>query len=663
LLACLLALFGCRASPEIAFDPSTVCCHEWIKEIEYPDVYAAADPCAEQTPLIPPPTVRRFEELEYVSLTLEEAVQLALTNSEVIRHIGGRIVAAPGTATTVFDPSIIETDPRVGVEAALSAFDAQFYTSLGFQQQEREQNINSQNAATYSDFRWRQEEYARFRMGVGKVTAAGTEFSFDNETLQIGSNAPFWRVPNYYDTTFSASMRHRLLQGGGLEFNRIAGPSATPGNYRGVLIARLNTDLALSEFEMSVRNLLRDVERAYWELYFAYRDLDAKMEGRGYALEAWELEKRRVEADLRPPDQEAFVREQYYGAQAAVENALSGINAAPGVLGAEQQLRSLLGLPASDGRILRPSTPPLTADLQFDWEESLGLSLMRRVELRRQRWKVKQRELELIASRNFRLPRLDAVAQYQWRGMGDELFSGHDFLGYSDGALAEVFNGDLQGWTLGFEFTEPIGRRAGHAAVRNAELLLRREEAILREQERQISLELRSAFTELDRAYAVTRSNYNRHVAAQIQLAAERKRNSVGETRLDLVLQAQRNAVVAEVAFHRALVDYNLAVSQMNLVRGVLLDSLQVYLTEGPVSCDSYESAVREARRFARRCIPPRAVVPFPVSAGPYPQSLGEQPMATAGRESVDRAGPAPSGGPAEILPTPSSEPAVPPSP
>lgn len=613
LLGFALVSLGCRTSTDVAFkSASPVSRGQLVKNIEYPDVAIPADSDFESNALLPPPTVRRFDELEFVDLSLEEAVQLALTNSEVIRQVGGRIIAAPGTTSTVLDPSIVDTDPRVGVEAALAAFDAQFFTNMGVLEQNRE--LNNQNPLN----QFRDEAFKRFQMGASKITATGTQFSFDNETLRTYTDAFFTRVPTTYDTVFSAKMRQPLLQGAGLEFNRIAGPLATPGAYRGVLLGRINTDIALTDFQLNVRNLMRDVERVYWELYFSYRDVDAKSQGRQYALEAWELERERVEARLRPPDQEAFVREQYYAAQAAVENALSGGNGTLGVFGAERELRSLLGLAASDGRLLRPSTPPSTADLQFDWEESLGLSLMRREELRRQRWRVKQRELELVASRNFRLPKLDAIGQYQWRGYGDDLWSGQE------GALKEVFTGDLQGWGVGIEMATPIGQRAGNAAVRNAQLLLRREEVILREQERQIALELRGAFTELDRAYVVTRSNYNRHVAAQIQLAAERKRNSVGETRLDLVLQAQRNAVVAEIAFHRALVDYNLAVSQMNLSRGTLLESMQVYLAEGPVTPTTYQSAVREARRFANRSTPLRSVFTMdPITGGVVPQDMG----------------------------------------
>ena len=53
-----------------------------------------------------------------------------------------------------------------------------------------------------------------------------------------------------------------------------------PGVNQGVVLARLNTDIALADFEASVRNLVSDVEVAYWELYFAYRNLDAALAGR-----------------------------------------------------------------------------------------------------------------------------------------------------------------------------------------------------------------------------------------------------------------------------------------------------------------------------------------------------------------------------------------------
>ena len=55
----------------------------------------------------------------------------------------------------------------------------------------------------------------------------------------------------------------------------------------GVMIARIRTDETLADFEGGVRNLMHDVEDAYWELYFAYRDLEARKMGRDSALETW----------------------------------------------------------------------------------------------------------------------------------------------------------------------------------------------------------------------------------------------------------------------------------------------------------------------------------------------------------------------------------------
>lgn len=606
---------GCRSSSDISFDESYPHYRSMAQSIDYPDVPVSLEGPPAGSPHVRPPTVRRFEDIEYVDLTLEEAIRLAIDNNETVRQAGGVILRATNTAATIYDPAIQETDPRFGVESALSAFDAQLATTFSVGHRERQLNLEN------PDLRYRLEQLGGMNVGVSKIAATGTQMKLESQTGYLGSNIPFNRVPSLFDTQLIASVRHPLLQGSGVEFNRIAGPNATPGNYRGVLLARLNNDVSLVDFQYSVRNLLRDVERGYWELYFAYRDLDAKTEGRRYAIESWELEKRRVDAQLRSPDQEAYAREQYYAAQVSVENAISGERGVGGILGAEREMRSLLGLPAVDGKLLRPTTRPLTIDIQFDWEESLEHGVTRREEVRRQRWKVKQRQLELIAARNFTLPQLNAFGQYNYRGGGDNL------LGQSDAAFNELLTGNLQGWALGVEMLSPVGRRQGYAAARNAELWLRREEALLVEQERQISLELRGAFTELDRAYVVTRSSFNRHVAAQIQLDAERRRNAVGDTRLDLVLDAQRRSVMAEVAFHRAIVDYNQALSAVNLARGTLFESLDVYLTEGPWSAESHESAQYRALRLTPRTHHDPVVLPPPFSRGEFPQRTDDGPV------------------------------------
>ena len=587
-------LGGCRSSEKLSEPVSSL--SPVVQEIEYPDVERGAASLFDVEAIQEPPSARRPQDSEKWPLTLDEAIRIALKNSQVVRDSGGRVVSAPQGAVTVFDPAIQEADPRSGVEAALSAFDAQFSSNVIGEQTDRSFNNvffgGGQAGVTTTT--------ADVQTGISKQTATGTQFSVSNATNYNRSSIPpsdFQRFSSVFDTLVIGELRHPLLQGAGAEFNRIAGPNATPGNYNGVLMARISSDVSLADFEIQVRNLLRDVETTFWELHFAYRDLDAKREGQTLSLEAWQLESQRVDAGIRTPDQEAFARQQYYANQASVENALSGLlNGTGGVYAVERRLRSLLGLPTSDGRIIVPASDPISIDTVFDWQDSLQTALNKRVELRRQQWQVKRSDLELVAARNFQKMRVDLVGQYRYRGFGDDLFGDHEAS-----AFDSLSTGNLQEWRVGMEISGPIGNRLGNAALRHAELRQMRERVILEEMERQISHELNAAFTELDRAYMVTRSHYNRRTATLIRLKSERDKNDKGLADLDLVLDAQRQAVDAESGYYRALVDYNLAILNVFYTRGTLLEHHRVALAESAWSDAAQASAQKLARKLVER--------------------------------------------------------------
>jgi len=44
-------------------------------------------------------------------MTLAEATRVAFSNSEVIRSLGGSVVAAPAGTATMFNPALAESDP------------------------------------------------------------------------------------------------------------------------------------------------------------------------------------------------------------------------------------------------------------------------------------------------------------------------------------------------------------------------------------------------------------------------------------------------------------------------------------------------------------------------------------------------------------------------
>lgn len=639
-VACFCAL-GCglgKQQTSLPGDADTAYVAKQIRQIEYPDVNAPAAQQVLDTPA--PPSLRAGQHPPLRSFSLEEAMQTALANSPVVRDMGGTVLQSPATVATIYGPATTDTDPRFGVDAALSEFDAQVAAGAFFENNDRAFNNSVAGLGT----RFFQQDLNRYNVELRKRTAQGTLLAARQNFIYDFNNSPFNTGPDKpvnwpWTTQIEGEVRQPLLQGAGVDFNRIAGPSGTPGFNRGVLIARINVDVSLADFEAAVTQLASEVENAYWELYFAYRDLDAKMAARERAYDTW----RQVQTlhENGPGTQlgaisEAQAREQLYRLDAEVQDALIGrmqektntevFRGTGGVFASERRLRRIIGLPAADETLLRPADEPSLARIEFGWEEVVAESISRRVELRRQKWQIKRRELELVAARNYLLPRVDAVGLYRFRGIG------HDLVGRGDdpfdSAIGNLVTGDYQEWMMGVEMTNPIGYRQGHAAVRNAQLLLMREHSVLEEQQKEIVSDLSGAVSDLQRAHELAQTNYNRRMAALRQLdllgALLREADNIEKPRLlDLQLDAQRRFADAESLYFRSLAEYMVAIKNVHLEKGSLLSYNDIHLAEG----DWPDKAYRDAWKRERMRVGPTRLEnyirePRNVSQGTYPQHI-----------------------------------------
>lgn len=652
LLLGALAASGCRSDACRDCDP-------WTGElaapqelaIEFPDTETVTPSDAEDA--MPPVLLSRDWPPEFSDVTLEEAVHLALQKSEVLRDLGGLVLRAPAAVRTVHDPAIQFTDPRFGVEAALSAFDASFVFNSFWQNNDRPFNnfIESLGANFF------QQDLSQYNFELAKRTAAGTQLSVRHIWDYDFNNSPVNFVPNLpWAAQLVGEIRQPLLQGAGVEFNRIAGPDAVPGVYNGVLVARLNSDITLAAFEGAVKDLVSNVENMYWELYFAYRNVEAKVAARNQALLLLEkLENYQRTGQIGGSRSEvAQAEEQYFRLQAEVQDAITGrqleksnanvFRGTGGVLYYERRLRRAIGLPASDGKLLRPVTEPSMAKVGYDWEDIAQEAVMRRVELRQQKWEIRRLELELRAARNYLKPKLDAVASYRFRGLGHDLLDPHRAGSNSfDNAYRSLTTGDFQEWGLGVELSVPIGFRTGHAAVRNAELQLARARAILHEQEQEVLSDLTSAVAELDRAYLLMQTNYNRRKSAHDLVASlEVERENADEANmanvLSRLLDAQLKAADADSQFYRALAEYAFGIKQIHYEKGSLLEFNGVYLSEGPWPHKAYhDAAERIANSHLLPSLSEHKLEPPPiVSAGVYRQDLGSPDLPEASGEAPE---------------------------
>ena len=619
-------LSGCRSNvPEFSggcYDHRPV-----ATQIEYP---AVSPPCEPDHPYaLPPRSLEDGPPQNFWDLTYQEVMQISLGNSEVLRDLGVRVLRSPESVTTVFDPAIRESDPLFGTEAALSEFDAQISTSYFWDQNDRAVNnaILQGDVPGGSPFQL-QQDLGTYRTELSKVAATGTRFSLGNLTGYDQSNQDGNFFTSSWDTQFELGVRQPFLQGSGIAFNRIAGPAARPGFdfSSGVLIARINTDISLADFEQGTRDFVSQLEDAYWDLYFAYRDLDAKVIARDSALQTWRTVQAKLARGLRggEADKEAQAREQYFLFESFVQDALNGAptgGPSVGIYRGERRLRRLMGLPSNDGRLIRPADEASPARVEFVWEDALSEALTRRVELRRQRWQIKRRDLELIAARNFVLPRLDGVALYRWRGFGDDL-TGNSGGGRFASAYKDLGSGDHQEWQLGLQMQTPLGFRQGWAGVRNAELQLAREKAVLKDQKLAISHTLSDALSESIRAHAAVRNNFNRLNAAIQRTNATQAAFQVDQTSLDMVLDSQQRLANARTSYFLALTQFRKAIKNVQLEKGSLLTFNGILLNEGSWPEKAYADAAVLQCRWRPKRIDYRLTSPPPISQGTLPCRL-----------------------------------------
>ncbi len=565
--------------------------------IDYPAV--ATETAPEAMYAQRPRTVLDRQRDQIWEITLSDAIQLAVQNNSLIRtradnRSPSAILSAGERAPSAYDPSIQDSGVLFGgrgVSGALAAFDTQFTTSMLWGRDKPTRNSTLAGPG-------RTEEVAEFGSQLSKQFAFGGSLKLDHTMDYFRTNqASGLRFPSAYTGNLGAEYRQPLWAGAGTEFTRIAGPisqsfGGLSGVNQGVVIARINQDLSLADFEANVITMLKDTEDLYWELYLRYREYDTAVTARNSALQSWREAHRILEAGGKAgfkPSDEAQSRDFYFQTRAATETALSNIYSA------EVVLRRILGLPVNDGRMMRPTDEPTTAAFTPSWEASLTEALTQRVELRKQKWTIKSYELQLCAAESLTRPRLDFVSGYQINGLGDDLLGHYESPDQFSTVYGSMTKGNFTGWNLGFEFTMPLGFRAAHAQVRNIELRLAKARDQLAAQEMEISHEIAQDFQVLAVQYTTAQTNFNRYRAAKQRVQLFRAEVEAGSKTFDVLLRALSSQAEAEVAYFRSLIEYNKGITALHVHKGTLLPHDHVWLNESDWTPEAYKDALRHA--------------------------------------------------------------------
>lgn len=551
-----------------------------------------------------PRRVRHPQQEELWPVTRADVMRMALERVAIIRDRGSflspgnSLLNNPEGTPSAFDSAIAESGGNGGgrgVDAALSDFDTTFAAGNLWGRNELIQNNRFLSGglppgATLTD------ETSQFTSRLERYLDSGGRVALSHNWNYSLNNAPNRLFGSNYIGLLQAEYRQPLLAGFGSDFTDVSGPLGKGGRSgtvgQGVAIARINTNVSLTEFETRVQTLLKNVEDLYWDLVQSSRAYEIERASRDDARKLWEQTKGRVDAGLEKAGaaDEAQAREYFYERSAAAEDALTNFYQAEG------QLRRLIGLPVNDGKFLHPVEEPMSAEFSPDWRLSLAEALTRRRELRRQQLVIKSLNAQCAAAKSLVRPQMDFVSAYRLNGFGDDLFGGDDAAG--PGGLGSAYETlarrDQTGWNLGFEFSVPLGLRAANAQVRNLELRLAKARAALKAQETEISHELSNAFQNLDRWYSVAEMNHHRLEAAHQRVKTVEADYRAGRSQLDLLLRARLSEAQSEAARSRSLAEYNKAIAELHYRKATLLEHHNIELTEGSWNPAAYANALKQ---------------------------------------------------------------------
>ncbi|TWU65627.1 TolC family protein [Crateriforma conspicua] len=613
--------FFLKESPELQHYLNTA------TQIEYPDV--EVESLAETREALPPLSINNHD-YQFWDLTLEECVNMALHNAKFMITTNGIAEQRANTAEqfiagtsdqfgSVYDVAIAQSTtqsipltvdgngnrvlPRGvlranqvgGVEDALAEFDAQATAFFDYQKGDRPNNVLPGNVFNpvfaQSDTATQQSAISK-RFATGGVATLRQQILYSRNNTQPNSIAR--SVASDWTAIVEAQVQHPLMRNRGTLVNRIP-----------VVLASLNEDISIAEFELQVRNLVRDVEVAYWDLYVAYRAFASVAVGRNSAQVTADFAKLNMEEGIGTIQDLKQAQGQYHSFQNQLVGTLTGSNVLGqdrfGVFGRERRLRELIGQSATDGRLIRPIDEPTIARVEHDWFVSTAQMLYLNAELRQTKFRIKQSELELMSAKNQILPEVNLSLLYRWVGVGDQLGPperrAQNFPLPGSSALGELTEGNYQEGGVRLEITPPaFGARRELTRINGAEWRLVREKANLQEKERLLTFLLSDAITKTATHYRQIQISAAQWADAEDEVDARLANLKEGRGDTNVVLQSQQRRADAQIAYYRAVGEYNKSLNYVDYLVGTLLVNNGITVSEGPWHEKAYCDALERAR-------------------------------------------------------------------
>ena len=530
--------------------PNSVASRFLIPEQQSIDIRPPSELPKARIPDVPEPATvsKPMSDAEGRLISLDEAIQLSLTNGKVVRVLAG--VAAVASGSTIYDPAISNTfiDQETGrfdpVLSVRNSYDRTGTPSANF-------DPASPVGARVDGLR---TDSYNLSTQLSKTNTLGGTASIGFTDSLTGLEPGVFPLNPQNSRTAAMTLTQPLLKGAG-----------RTANLAPIVIARLNTERSFFQFKDSLQESVRGVIEAYWALIFARTDLWARQQQVRQGQAAYD----RAEARFRGKIGNAAEVAQ---ARLALANfRTSQIAAQANAILREAALRNILGLPPADGEKLIPNTAPSFERHEFKWDELLRLAEENRPDLVELKLVIEVDQQRLAQAQNQSRPQVDLQAIYRWHGLEGITPTGA-VLGSSAGRFTDL--------TLGIQLGLPLGLRRDRASLREQQLTVARDWANLEQGLHSAIHQVANSKRFLAQHYEQYRALKEAREAAQVNLDRQLAENSAGRAIFLNVLQAITdwgNAVSAEA---QALTQYNTELANLERVTGTILETHAIHFYE-----------------------------------------------------------------------------------
>jgi len=458
-----------------------------------------------------------------LDLTLKEALRMAVARNLEVK-------------AEIYNPAIGEADIRRnrGIYDTLLTFDTSYENS----------SIQSPSRLLTGASISRDKDFVA-NAGVSQLLPIGgtVGFFFNNLWNRNNANTSLGFLDEYWQSNVTLNYTQPLLKNFGRQTTELS-----------ISVALNNKTASVEQFRNKLIDVVTRVRTAYYTLYSLKENLEAKNTALNLARKILEDTKGRVRAGVLP--------------------AMEILNAEFGVatrekerIDAEKNLRDQMDavrllIQVESSQVLNPIDPPTRDRYPVDEEEAIKLALKNRPDLKAQRVNLQTLDLQTKVAHNRILPDLSFVASGALTGLGQDYTRDLDKVG----------SGEYPVWSVGLQFTYPIGNRDAKNSYIMSKLKTEQGKVQVQNLEEGIKNEVRSAIRGVHANYLQLDVAARGLAYAEERLRAYIKKNEVGLATTKDVVDVQNDFVAAKVNQLRAQADYTIAIGQLWKATGEILE-------------------------------------------------------------------------------------------